>query len=453
MKLINFKGVKELDSTTQELIKKADDAMSKYLETGNVFEDWRVFRSRVLSEIKTHGEIKDPTTFNKEAQDYMKKLWGQFHPEKDFTERASQFTYQSYEENMGECLKKYYQQAKDYKKALKAAKKAVIKDPEGTYRLDALFKKEFRDAKGMCKTLKRMNIEKFGRPLGAKIAIGAGIAGLAILGGIAVYKLFFKKDEAPADGDSKAPDNNSVAQVNDTTQTETPVMVQEEPVETEIEATTKEHSSAEVDTKVTKEESSPANVEIKPAEQDRKDSAFVIPTFSTYAPIDSIAIPVPFTTDSIPAAVIEPGEVDAVTKTVSEEPEVVVDKDAEAKLAEEKKAADKIAYAQAINKIKEVLLEDENVKNIATESYTTVKGDCFWNIAKKSLINEGIEKPSNKEINKRIALIAILNNIDDVTTYPVRVGVTFSIPSKELQAYINSNPVLCALFEEAAKYA
>ena len=61
-----------------------------------------------------------------------------------------------------------------------------------------------------------------------------------------------------------------------------------------------------------------------------------------------------------------------------------------------------------------------------TETYKAVKGDNLYKIAVKTLKQEGIEKPNFKQINDRIAEIALINNIKDVNR--ILVGQEIKLP-------------------------
>jgi len=110
-------------------------------------------------------------------------------------------------------------------------------------------------------------------------------------------------------------------------------------------------------------------------------------------------------------------------------------------VSEADRAARRAAYNMAINKIKETL----SVEGIECNSYTAVRGDTVSKIAIKTLKDEGISKPSASQINQRIALIALLNEMEDVNKLYVNQMV--KIPSAELNAYIESNEELKQLLE------
>ena len=61
-----------------------------------------------------------------------------------------------------------------------------------------------------------------------------------------------------------------------------------------------------------------------------------------------------------------------------------------------------------------------------TETYKVVKGDNLYKIAVKTLKEEGIEKPNWKQINERIAEIALVNNINDVNR--ILIGQEIKLP-------------------------
>ena len=108
------------------------------------------------------------------------------------------------------------------------------------------------------------------------------------------------------------------------------------------------------------------------------------------------------------------------------------------------KAEKRAAFNLAISKIKESL----SAENIECDNYTVVKNDTLSRIAIATLKNEGISKPSRKQINERIALIALLNEIEDVNV--LCVNQTLKIPSTELTAYIENNEEFSKLISEIA---
>lgn len=61
-----------------------------------------------------------------------------------------------------------------------------------------------------------------------------------------------------------------------------------------------------------------------------------------------------------------------------------------------------------------------------TETYKVVKGDNLYKIAVKTLKEEGIENPNWKQINERIAEIALVNNINDVNR--ILIGQEIKLP-------------------------
>ena len=82
------------------------------------------------------------------------------------------------------------------------------------------------------------------------------------------------------------------------------------------------------------------------------------------------------------------------------------------------------------------LLKGHYDKTALKEQYTKTveyqKGKYLYNIAKEALEAEGIEKPTAKQINERIAQIALVNDIKDVNNvpqdkFPLRVGTGASI--------------------------
>ena len=112
------------------------------------------------------------------------------------------------------------------------------------------------------------------------------------------------------------------------------------------------------------------------------------------------------------------------------------------KAAEQINNADEIAerrrqFEQAVDNARNKI----NLDGVESEIYTIAKGDSMWKIAKKSLVKDGVSNPVSKDVIKRIALIALLNEqIDKVTEYLLLPGNTLKVPNNATVAYIESNP-------------
>ena len=93
-------------------------------------------------------------------------------------------------------------------------------------------------------------------------------------------------------------------------------------------------------------------------------------------------------------------------------------------------------FELAVNKARTQI----DLSGVESESYTIVKGDSLWKIAKKTLVNEGVANPPSQEIVKRIAIIALLNEqIEKVTEYMLLPGKTLKVPNKATVAFIENN--------------
>ena len=103
-----------------------------------------------------------------------------------------------------------------------------------------------------------------------------------------------------------------------------------------------------------------------------------------------------------------------------------------------------IGTAAALSSSKQVETKASITKTV---EYTVVKGDSFWKIDEKTLKQEGISSPSSKEIIKRIALIAVLNDIEKVTEYTLYTDDNLIVPTSEILSYIESNAELNNILE------
>lgn len=132
------------------------------------------------------------------------------------------------------------------------------------------------------------------------------------------------------------------------------------------------------------------------------------------------------------------------TQLTEQEPVIEVNKEEQSgkTLTREEKLA---AFNRAIDKMKATL----STEGIECDSYTTVKKDTLWKIAAKTLQKEGITNPTPQDTTKRIALIALLNEIEDVNK--LSVNQVIKIPSAELNAYIESNEEYSRLLSELAE--
>lgn len=84
------------------------------------------------------------------------------------------------------------------------------------------------------------------------------------------------------------------------------------------------------------------------------------------------------------------------------------------------------AYNQTIQNQK-IRIQDkrEELEAAFTNEQTVTNGTTLYKLAVDALKAEGVEKPSAKQINDRIAEIALINNIDNVNN--VRVGTTLKV--------------------------
>lgn len=122
--------------------------------------------------------------------------------------------------------------------------------------------------------------------------------------------------------------------------------------------------------------------------------------------------------------VTETDETDKIEETETEEERTArLEAEEKAKRAAAK-AAQRESFVRGINKIKEKL----STEGVSQKDYTIVKGDSMWKIAEKTLKDEGIASPDNRQVLNRLALIAKLNNIDNVSTYKLRPNKTLKVP-------------------------
>lgn len=228
---------------------------------------------------------------------------------------------------------------------------------------------------------------------------------------------------------------DSTALVQDAaTEDTTKVQLQQEPIkDTVVEPQAESVETEVVENNNSAEESENGmpqmpNIIVMPI---NRDSAKV--EQSVYTP----EAPYPYTMET--PSVEEKTEVKEETKPTEAEPSK------EAPVAAATREQRSMAFNQAINKIKATL----TIEGIECDSYTVVKNDTLWKIAASTLKAEGISKPSSQDISKRIALIALLNDIEDINK--LYINQTLKIPSAALNAYIEANSELSELLNILAR--
>ena len=111
------------------------------------------------------------------------------------------------------------------------------------------------------------------------------------------------------------------------------------------------------------------------------------------------------------------------------------------KLSEDKKSSRRAFNDMIQNLRMKIAGEEEKLKAEYGKIYTIQKGDSFYRIAERSLKEEnGGKKPTPQEVNKRIAEIALVNNINDIykTIHP---GDTIIIKGVSTEAQAEKTPV------------
>ena len=287
--------------------------------------------------------------------------------------------------------------AKQCKIAMKNAEKAACNDINVG---NDLYNYIYKNCVGSKNELKMFRLERFneyGLTKNAKIAVATGIiaaTALLTLGVVKVCKHFFGKDEAPAGNPNMPKADNTVSVPVDTLQIQ-------------------KSDTTAVDKGYVEEET---------VQQDSVAGTVAVPGILTENAAEVIA-----------ADTLKLVKTDAVTQ--EEEKNQTDEVEQTAKNEQQSVEERRQAFELAVTKFKNIL----SVEGLKSDSYTIVKGDSFWKIAKKTLMAEGISNPTSNEIIKRIALLAIINDIDKVTEYKLQPNKPINVPSCEMAAYINGN--------------
>lgn len=455
MDMMNLDGVSGLTAKTQELIKQVDKKNRELADARFWFRDWSAYRERTFNEIEVEGGIKNVDAFNKTGREYMKQYLETYGPRENIEERVAQFQYEGHVKKYQESLKNYFSKVKEYKGALKKATKAVIKEEEGTNFLDNVFEDYSKTANGQFKQVRKLKIAEFGLPTGAKVAIGVGIAalaGLAVFGAVKAFQSLRnnKTTDKPQNNTTNADNSNSEQIIHtDNTEIKTDEVVTSPTIEENV--VSSENTNIVVEQPVTEEivtteqtisEEQPEDITLNETETEVQVTEML--NSKEVIDVQTINTPVQSTTPSETRTVYEPitpePYVVSYEQPVAIKPETTVKSD-----DAETRAAKRAAFEEAVKKIEATL----TTEGIQCDEYTTVKNDTLWKISKNTLIAEGIEKPSHKEIIRRIALIAVLNNIENVNM--LRTNQTLKVPSAELNAYIESNPEIENLLDMLSK--
>jgi len=478
MGIAQISGVNELTEATQKLIEKSSELGSKMSQASERYTVWDTYRDRVAREIALNGSINDVETFDKFAQEYMDDYLEITCKQTRY--KGEMFKFTGYREKYQDAIKQFFASAKEYKKSLKHTTKAVFKDPKGNNKLDEAFAYELNLAKTQFKSAKRVKIREFGLPIGLKIAKGFGIAcavGLAAWGAVKVYDYLFKPSSHktnqippqyntnPAQPAKMIPEVQASDTVKSADSINEPVVVESQEQAQTIDEPIVENQAVKTEEPVVDEQVVEEQVVEEPvveeqvtqeviAENSVEEQAQIqMPTVLTFPAVTKTAEPVkeayipisPFeyTIDyaAINSSAAENSQPKQEADSVSDSQSTKVEDKKKQAVSEADRAARRAAYNMAINKIKETL----SVEGIECNSYTAVRGDTVSKIAIKTLKDEGISKPSASQINQRIALIALLNEMEDVNKLYVNQMV--KIPSAELNAYIESNEELKQLLE------
>jgi len=455
----NYNQTQELGAKTEAIMKKALDGINRIDAKASTMDIWQAYndfrRDWVLSGFKTNDK-----NFNSKAVEYMDEYFrGTVSVDelKSFASNASLDNYRAF-------IKDFWKDAKKIKRSMKKEIRIIDRDMNVNVDLFKFFSKKFRWVKSTVKDLEGLKeIEHIGMSKGTKqtiiLAAAMGVIGLGAL----AYRYLFKRDNNEKNNEEKKTQQN-----NNITATKNDVVT--DSVNTTPETT--------VD-KVIEEEI------IQAAEEQKEPFVFIPPTYQ----YNESALPGPVSTKpaskapetepseqtvEIPAkeeiadtkTIVPPEEKQTVVQSTDNKVEEVATADKqEIKISTEPTEEERrIAFEKAVAKAAETI----DLEGVESEVYTIVNGDSFWRIAEKTLKKEAMiklnltdikdaPKPSNNEIVKRIALIAVLNQDDEklrqlgVTKYPVRTGNTLKVPSQAMLSYIESNPVYCQILADLAK--
>ncbi len=465
-------GVSKLTEATQKMIAESETIGTKASQARELYTVWEAYRDRVAREVSYNGAIRDVEDFDKIAQEYM----DDYLKISSKSERYSgkMFEFKGYRAKYKESILKYFEASKEYKKSLKHTARAVFRDPQGSNKLDDLFAEELNSAKNNFKFARRLKVGEFGLPAGLKVAKGVGIAGalgLLAWGAFKAYNYLYGTGPDPVSNynPQETPETDIVT-VADTVKDQTeqsvdttavmPVQeeVVEEPVvqETVVEQPVVQEEVVEepvvqetvVEEPVVQEEVVEESVEEQAAEEKAPTQLPFILTFPVARKTISVEedkyVPLsPFSYTMEYPTVEEPAKIEDVKP--AEPPKEAAPK-TQAKAVDSKTIAERRAlFNEAIDKIKLTL----STEGIECDSYTVVKNDTLWKIAVTTLKNEGTENPTASEINQRIALLALLNEIDDV--HKIYVNQALKVPSAELNAYLENNEEYCKILLELAE--
>ena len=416
LRLNDLIGISELSSSTQQLVNEAGTAGEKCGSAASIFRDWSQFKLRVSDELRTKGRISNAKKFDAVAQEYMEDFFRQFN-EADAYEKSKQFSISNYEEMYNKSLANYYKESKKYKKAMKAAQKAVCKDPKSTSYLYDMFTTEANTSKNTFRNIKKLyndargitRIKKF-----AAAGLTVGFLAGAVYAGVKVYRTIFKSDDISQEKNKKAVGYEN----SDNVKADLAAVGISDPKSLEqkvVDAKNTPDVFYKFDTIRTTQKTvkHSENKELSKAETNTNIENLYM---NQKKQISMGENPLAKTNEQNSKQIVKENSVAQAKEPAKEQ---------KTAMSAEEKAEARKAFDKAINQVRQYITAD----GVTSEDYKVVAGDSFWRISKKILKAFGEENPDNRQIIKMIALLAELNDIDSVTGYMLRPNDIIVVPA------------------------